>query len=82
MAPHVVVGSAEIAHENQHVRVGDAQLEEDLGGVFVVAFLVKTHRLFGVGLGLLVHLGRFGRQRHRHGGHADQSNQSKQTDPQ
>jgi hypothetical protein len=53
----VVVAGAQVAHEYQQVRVGNAQVHQDLGRFFVATRFVKPHGLFDLGLALLVEFG-------------------------
>jgi len=61
----IVVASAQVAHEDRHARVVDAQLEENLRGLFVVSRLVELGCLFRVGRALLVHARRGSLRRER-----------------
>jgi len=45
----IVVAGAQVAHEDRHARVVDAQLQEDFRGLFVVSRLVELGSLLRVG---------------------------------
>ena len=54
----VIVTGSEVAHEDRHARVVDAQLQEGRRGFFVVSLFVELGRLFRIGGTLLVEASR------------------------